>query len=132
MDFAGPSLRSSGLTYGEVRRSSAMIESPWKVFDIEKVKAGLKGAPVEYREFLRAPTLSCGIYTLRAGAKDMQSPHDEDEVYFVVSGRATLRVGDETHDVKPGSVLYVRATEEHSFFEIEEDMTLLVFFAAAV
>jgi hypothetical protein len=28
-------------------------------------------------------------------------------------------------------VLYVRATEAHSFFEIEEDMTLLVFFAAS-
>ena len=34
--------------------------------------------------------------------------------------------------VTAGSVLYVRATEQHSFFEIEEDMTLLVFFAAAV
>jgi hypothetical protein len=30
----------------------------------------------------------------------------------------------------PGSILYVRATSEHSFFEIEEDMTLLVFFAS--
>ena len=34
--------------------------------------------------------------------------------------------------VAPGSILYVRATETHSFFEIEEDMTLLVFFAAAI
>ncbi len=109
-----------------------MTENAWQVFDVEKLKARLTGAPVEYKEFLRAPTLSCGIYTLRAGARDMQSPHDEDEVYFVISGRATLKVGDQTHEVKPGSVLYVRATEEHSFFEIEEDMTLLVFFAAAL
>ena len=109
-----------------------MTDNAWQVFDVQKLKARLTGAPVEYKEFLRAPTLSCGIYTLRAGARDMQSPHDEDEVYYVISGRATLKVGDETHEVKPGSVLYVRATEEHSFFEIEEDMTLLVFFAAAL
>jgi mannose-6-phosphate isomerase-like protein (cupin superfamily) len=109
-----------------------MSTSAWQVFDMEGLKARLAGAPVEYKEFLRTPNLSCGIYTLRAGARDMQSPHDEDEVYYVISGRATLNVGDQTHDVKPGSVLYVRATEEHSFFEIEEDMTLLVFFAAAV
>ena len=112
--------------------TGTMTISAWQVFDVEKIKAKLTGAPVEYKEFLRAPTLSCGVYTLRAGAKDMQSPHDEDEVYYVISGKATLKVGDETHDVKAGSVLYVRATEDHSFFEIEEDMTLLVFFAAAL
>jgi mannose-6-phosphate isomerase-like protein (cupin superfamily) len=109
-----------------------MTENAWQVFDVERLKAKLKGNPVEYKEFLREPHLSCGIYTLRAGARDMQSPHDEDEVYYVISGRATLKVGGETHDVKAGSVLYVRATEQHSFFEIEEDMTLLVFFAASV
>jgi mannose-6-phosphate isomerase-like protein (cupin superfamily) len=70
------------------------------------------------------------IYRLPAGATDMQGPHDEDEVYFVVSGRARLRVGGREERVEPGSILYVRATSEHSFFEIEEDITLLVFFAS--
>jgi mannose-6-phosphate isomerase-like protein (cupin superfamily) len=60
----------------------------------------------------------------------MQSPHDEDEVYFVLSGKARMRVSGEEQEVREGAVLYVRATEAHSFFEIEEDMTLLVFFAA--
>jgi hypothetical protein len=30
--------------------------------------------------------------------------------------------------VQPGSIIYVAATSEHRFVEIEEDMTLLVFF----
>jgi quercetin dioxygenase-like cupin family protein len=47
----------------------------------------------------------------------------------VLRGRARLSIGDETREVSAGSLLYVRATEDHSFFEIEEDMTLLVFFA---
>ena len=76
------------------------------------------------------PSLSAGLYTLKAGAKDLQGPHDEDEVYYVISGRARLRVGDEEHRVGPGSILYVKATSAHSFFEIEEDVTLLVFFAS--
>ena len=66
-----------------------------------------------------------------SGARDMQTPHDEDEVYLVLEGRARMQLGDEIRTVSRGSVLYVRATETHSFFEIEEDMTLLVFFAAA-
>ncbi len=55
---------------------------------------------------------------------------DEDEVYFVISGRARLKVEDEERVVGPGTVLYVRGTSEHSFVEIEEDTTLLVFFAS--
>ena len=83
-----------------------------------------------YMEFLRVPALSCGIFTVKAGAKDLQGPHDEDEVYFVIDGRGRLRVEGEERPVQRGSILYVRATSEHSFFEVEEDMTMLVFFAS--
>ena len=31
-----------------------------------------------YREFLRVPALSTGLYVLAAGATDMQTPHRED------------------------------------------------------
>ena len=44
-------------------------------------------------------------------------------------GRARLEVDGTTIEAGPGSILYVGATAEHSFFEIEEEMTLLVFFA---
>ena len=56
--------------------------------------------------------------------------HDEDEVYFVLEGRARMRLHDEEREVRPGMLLYVGASMEHSFFEIEEDMLLLVFFSA--
>ena len=107
-----------------------MSDDAWQVFDINKLTARWKGGGTEYHEFLRAPSLSCGIYHLPKGARDMQSHHDEDEVYYVLSGSARMRVAGEVQDVRAGSVLYVRATEKHSFFEIDEDMTLLVFFAA--
>lgn len=107
-----------------------MSDSSWQVFDVEKIKALMSNKPVEYREFLRVPTVSCGLYHLAAGSQDMQTPHDEDEMYFVLEGRAQLQVGDEIHEVTPGSILYVEAAEAHSFFEIVEDMTLLVVFPA--
>jgi quercetin dioxygenase-like cupin family protein len=69
------------------------------------------------------PSLSCGVYTLPAGSKDLQNPHDEDEVYFVIDGLARVRVGTEEREVKRGSILYVGGSAEHSFIEIEEDMT---------
>ena len=109
-----------------------MSESSWEVFDINAIRESLAGDSVQYEEFLRVPALSCGVYHLPAGSKDMQTPHDEDEVYFVLEGRARMQVADEMREVSAGNILYVRATETHSFFEIEEDMTLLVFFAAAI
>jgi len=107
-----------------------MSSDAWQVFDLNELATAFGAKPAEYREFLRVPALSCGLYRLAAGARDMQTPHDEDEVYLVLEGRARLQVGDEIRTIGRGSVLYVRATETHSFFEIEEDMTLLVFFAA--
>ena len=41
----------------------------------------------DYLEFLRVPSLSAGLYMLAAGAVDMQEPHTEDEIYYVISGR---------------------------------------------
>ncbi len=106
------------------------MESDWKVFDLAKLLEQKRELESPYLEFLRVPALSCGIYTLAAGATDLQGPHDEDEVYYVVSGKGRLQVDDETREVGPGSVLYVRATSKHSFVEIDEDVTLLVFFAS--
>ena len=108
-----------------------MSDNTWQVFDLKEIKEKLKGDPVEYLEFLNVPALNCGVYSLAAGSTDMQAPHDEDEVYLVLSGKARMRLGSEDRNIGPGSLLYVGASTEHSFFEIEEDMTLLVMFAAS-
>ena len=107
-----------------------MSEQDWRTFELDREIEEQLRSGTPYREFLRVPSLSCGIYALSAGTKDLQSPHDEDEVYYVVSGRGRVRIEGEERAVGAGSILYVRATSEHSFFEIEEDMTLLVFFAS--
>jgi mannose-6-phosphate isomerase-like protein (cupin superfamily) len=101
----------------------------WQVVDLADVKNKLTGKAVEYLEFLNVSALSCGLYSLAAGSKDMQAAHDEDEVYFVLEGKARMRLGEEDRTVSPGTLLYVQAATDHSFFEIEEDMLLLVFFA---
>lgn len=102
----------------------------WRAFSLETEIETQRRSGSPYREFLRVPALSAGIYSLPVGANDLQSPHDEDELYYVISGRARVRVDDEEKVVGPGSVLYVPASAEHAFCEIEEDLTLLVFFAS--
>lgn len=84
-----------------------------------------------YLEFLRVPSMSLGIYTLPVGGLDPQKPHGEDEVYYVLQGRGTIRVGAEDRAVQPGSLVFVAANVEHRFHSITEELTLLVFFAPA-
>lgn len=107
-----------------------MSEQHWQVFDLGEIRQKLTGKPAEYLEFLNVSALNCGVYFLAAGSTDMQSPHDDDEVYLVLSGKARMQLAGAERAVGPGSLLYVSATTEHSFFEIEEDMTLLVIFAS--
>lgn len=108
-----------------------MTSDAWKVFQLDELIPKVAGNEPCFLEFLRMPGLSSAVYRLPAGAKDMQAPHLEDEIYFVVEGKASLKVGNEEKEVGPGSILYVRATEEHSFFDIAEDLTLLAFFGKA-
>ena len=84
-----------------------------------------------YREFLRVPSMSAGLYVLPAGATDLQRPHHEDEMYYVVRGIARFRAGDEDQEVSAGSVLFVAAEVEHRFYDITEELAALVFFAPA-
>jgi hypothetical protein len=78
--------------------------------DLPTVSAERAQAGKLYREFLRVPSLSVGLYVLPAGGTDPQKPHKEDEVYYVV--RVAARV-------------------DHCFFEVSEELEVLVFFAPA-
>ncbi len=89
----------------------------------------LSGKP--YREFLRVPAMSAGLYVLPAGGTDHQKPHREDEVYYAVRGRARCKAGPEDREVSAGSVIFVAAEVGHRFYEITEELAVLVFFAPA-
>lgn len=84
-----------------------------------------------YLEFLTVPDLSVGLYVLAAGETDPQRPHGEDEIYYVVSGRGRIHVGDDDRAVQPGTIVFVGATVPHRFHDISEDLTLLVMFGPA-
>lgn len=97
-------------------------------WDLDRIDAERSAAGERYREFVRVPDLSAGLYVLEAGATDPQSPHQEDELYHVVSGRATITVGGESQDVRPGSLVFVAARVPHRFHDIVERLVVLVLF----
>lgn len=99
----------------------------FQVSQLEKSKSSEK----RYLEFLRVAAMSAGIYVLPAGATDLQSPHRQDEMYYVVRGSARMKAGPEDQKVSAGSVIFVAAKVEHKFYDISEELVALVFFAPA-
>ena len=98
-------------------------------FDMPQIEDAHRENGELYHEFLRANRLSVGLYVLQAGATDPQSPHTEDEIYYIVSGAATIDVAGETRPVSAGSVIYVDAHVEHRFHTITEELKVIVVFA---
>jgi mannose-6-phosphate isomerase-like protein (cupin superfamily) len=102
-----------------------------KFFQIDQLDQQRVDAGKSYLEFLRVSAMSAGVYTLPAGGTDPQKPHQEDEMYYVVRGRARIRVGAEDRGITQGSLIFVAAEVEHRFYEIVEELVVLVFFAPA-
>ena len=99
-----------------------------KAFELDALEREQAGGPA-YREFLRLPGASLGLYLLRPDGTDKQHPHDTDEVYEVLGGKAGLRIGDTDHEQRAGSVICVDRGAEHRFHDITEDLRVLVIFA---
>ncbi len=101
------------------------------VFSLPELLEERRRSDRRYLEFLRVPALSAGLYVLPAGAADTQTPHAQDEIYYVVRGSGIVRIGRQDHPVGPGSFIYVKAREPHCFHSITAELTLLVVFAPA-
>lgn len=102
-----------------------------QAFELTELQQQHAATGQRWLEFLRVPDLSVGLYVLPAGDTDPQQPHTEDEVYYVLSGRGQIRVGEEDRPVQAGSLVYVAAQVEHRFHSIAETLQVLVFFAPA-
>jgi mannose-6-phosphate isomerase-like protein (cupin superfamily) len=112
-------------------RSNIVIGQDVDFKDLGSLSAEQRRKGGAYLEFLRVASMSAGIYVLAAGSVDAQSPHRQDELYYVVKGKARMRAGAEDRSLEPGHIVFIAAQVEHRFYDIEEEFTVLVFFAPA-
>ncbi|HJU20266.1 MAG TPA: cupin domain-containing protein [Stellaceae bacterium] len=64
--------------------------------------------------------------------RDLQTPHDRDELYIVASGSGQFRVGGHVEPFAPGALLYVAAGETHRFEDCSDDFAVWVAFYGPV
>jgi oxalate decarboxylase/phosphoglucose isomerase-like protein (cupin superfamily) len=105
-------------------------------FSLKEILSQRLASDSPYLEFLRVPAMSSGLYVLSPGAQDAQTPHAEDEIYFVVAGSARMSVHHTNgealdREVAAGDLIFVPAQQEHRFHSITAELVLLVIFAPA-
>ena len=75
---------------------------------------------------LQHGTMSVELYAPRGD--DPQTPHSQDELYFIHSGTGMLRIASECHAFGPGTCFFVAAGVEHRFEEFSADFSTWVVF----
>ncbi len=79
-----------------------------------------------YAVMLGRGTLELGFYA--PSGVDHQGPHEQDEVYVIISGKGRfLNDGVET-EFGPGDALFVPAGVEHRFVDFSDDTEMWVVF----
>ena len=86
-----------------------------RTFQFDELETKRANATRPYLPFLNVDSLHCGIYCLDACAKDGQQPHKQDEIYYVESGVAKIKIEGKDYDLKKGSIVFVPANAKHHF-----------------
>ncbi len=98
----------------------------WTVEKVLSQIASIANGEEPYVESFEHGTMRLGMYAPRE--HDPQSPHSQDELYFVVSGSGVFVHGDERSEFKIGDALFVAAGVTHRFEEFTKDFSAWVVF----
>ncbi len=94
---------------------------------LDQARTALIQSPKPFAELFNHGTLSIEIY--KPIKEDYQKPHDQDEVYIIISGTGKFINGETIIEFKPHDFLFVSAGESHRFFDFTDDfMTWVVFY----
>lgn len=86
----------------------------------------LKDSGELFLELGRFGNISVEIY----GPKevDLQGPHEEDELYVIISGFGRFQCEGQIRDFEPGDLIFVPARAEHRFVSFSDDFRTWVIF----
>jgi len=97
-------------------------------FHSDSLISQLKSEDKRWTPFINGSNVLTGLYHLKVGTEDKQQPHDTDEVYYIIDGKAKFVVDGKQTEISKGSILFVKAEVSHRFMDIEEELVVLVFF----
>jgi len=81
-----------------------------------------------FQTFINKDSLAAGVLVLKPGEEDTQTPHDSDEVYYIISGDGFLKIKDKDYKVSKDKLFFVAKDVEHFFHGNTKELKVLYFF----
>lgn len=100
------------------------------LFELDSVllKLDKKGNSTYFLDFLHNSSFEVGVLRLNPGQQDIQGPHSEDELYFVMEGKGYINIVEKNHEIKKGSCIFVPSNTKHYFHGNKERLVVLYVF----
>lgn len=97
-------------------------------FDLSTYTEKIKNSSSYFYTFINRDSLAAGLLILKPGEEDTQTPHESDEVYYVISGDGFLRIKDKDYEVSKDKLFFVAKNIEHYFHGNSKELKVLYFF----
>jgi mannose-6-phosphate isomerase-like protein (cupin superfamily) len=97
-------------------------------YDLDTYLEKIKNNNSYFQTFINKDSLAAGVLVLKPGEEDTQTPHDSDEVYYVISGNGFLKIKDKDYKVSKDKLFFVARDVEHCFHGNTTELKVLYFF----
>ena len=81
-----------------------------------------------FHTFINRDSLAVGVLVLKPGEEDTQTPHESDEVYFIIKGNGYLKIGERDYRVEENRLYFVAKNVKHHFHGNTKELIVLYFF----
>lgn len=97
-------------------------------YDLDTYIEKIKNSTSYFDTFINKESLAAGVLVLKPGEEDTQTPHESDEVYFVLSGNGFLKIKNNDYKVSKNKLFFVAKDVEHFFYGNTKELQVLYFF----
>ena len=97
-------------------------------YDLDAYLGKIKNSDSYFHTFINKDSLAAGVLVLKPGEEDTQTPHDSDEVYYIISGNGFLKIKDKDYKVTKDKLFFVAKDVEHFFHGNTKELKVLYFF----
>ncbi len=97
-------------------------------YNIDAYVGKVRNSQSYFHTFINKQSLAAGVLVLQPGEKDTQEPHDNDEVYLILSGDGFLKISNKDYKLSKDKLFFVAKDLRHHFHGNTKELKVLYFF----
>lgn len=98
-------------------------------FDTKKYVDKIRNSDNYFHTFINRQNIAAGVLVLNPNEEDTQTPHDSDELYYVVKGDGYLKINNIDYEISDGMMYFVQKNIPHKFFGNKKEIIIVYFFS---